>query len=364
MKKVISYLLLLIIFILILSTKHVEAKIGVSAQCAVLMESHTKRVLYEKEPHLQRSVASISKIMTAIIAIENKNLDDYILVSKKATEQIGSSLYLKEGEEITLRDLIYGLMLRSGNDAAYLIAEHVGGSIENFVYLMNEKAKSLGMYNSIFENPSGLDEDSKNISTAYDMALITKYAMDNPLFREINNTSTYRAKTKDGNVYVWHNKHRLINRYDYIIGGKTGFTKQAKRTLVSVGNKNNLELIVVTLNGGDDWNDHLNLFNYGFSEFDLYTLMKKGIFEVKELNKIFYLDDKLVYPMKKEEYNQFKIFIEYDEKNAYLLLVKDEEVFLRKEIKEYDKNSSVLKDSITIEDIWRGMIFMVREIFW
>ena len=230
----------------------------------VLMESHTKRVLYEKNAHIQRPVASISKIMTAIIAIENVNLDDYVVVSKEATEQIGSSLYLRLGEEITIRDLLYGLMLRSGNDAAYLIAEYVGGNIDNFVYLMNEKAKELGLRNSTFENPSGLDEDSKNISTAYDMALITKYAMDNPLFRKITNTIRYRAQTKDGTIYLWHNKHRLINRYDYIIGGKTGYTKLAKRTLVSVGNKDDLELIVVTLNSGDDWNDHLGYLTMVF----------------------------------------------------------------------------------------------------
>lgn len=348
-----------------LSVVNVEANTNISAECAVLMESHTKRILYEKNAHLQRPVASISKIMTAIIAIENVNLDDYVVVTKEATRQIGSSLYLREGEEITIRDLLYGLMLRSGNDAAYLIAEYVGGDIDNFVYLMNEKAKALGMHNSTFENPSGLDEDSKNISTAYDMALITKYAMDNPFFREITKTTSYRAKTKEGTIYIWHNKHRLINRYDYIIGGKTGFTKLAKRTLVSVGNKDDLELIVVTLNGGDDWNDHLKLFDYGFSEFNMYLIMKKGIFEVKELNKIFYLDDHLYYPMTQDEYNQFKIFIDFNEKTnkTSLLIVNEQELIYKMEIKEYEKNS-ILKNSMTILDLWEGMIKFVRELFW
>lgn len=363
MKKWLFYLILLLS--IILSANSAEAKIKISAECVVLMESHTKRVLYEKNAHIQRPVASISKIMTAIIAIENVNLDDYVVVSKEATEQIGSSLYLRLGEEITIRDLLYGLMLRSGNDAAYLIAEYVGGNIDNFVYLMNEKAKELGLRNSTFENPSGLDEDSKNISTAYDMALITKYAMDNPLFRKITNTISYRAQTKDGTIYLWHNKHRLINRYDYIIGGKTGYTKLAKRTLVSVGNKDDLELIVVTLNSGDDWNDHLKLFDYGFSEYNMYLIMKKGIFEVKELDKIFYLDDQLIYPLTEDEYNQFKIFIDVNEQTnkTFLLIVKEQEVIYQVEIKEYEQNA-LLKNSLTLLDLWEGMIKFVRELFW
>lgn len=366
-KRFLFLLFFIILFSITVLKVKAEGNINVSAQCAVMLESHTKRVMYEKSAHEQRPVASISKIMTAIIAIENAPLDEYVTISKYAARQIGSSLYLKVGEEVTFRDLIYGLMLRSGNDAAYAIAEYIGnGDIDYFVYLMNEKAKALGLKKSVFGNPSGLDELSQNLSTAYDMALITKYAMDNPIFREINNTSTYRATTKAGSVYVWHNKHRLINHYDFIIGGKTGYTKLAKRTLVSVGNKSGLELIVVTLNSGNDWNDHLQLFNYGFTEFDLYTLIEKGIFEVKALDEIFYVDEKIVYPLKKNEFAILKIVFDVDEKTniTYLLVVKDQDILYKKEVYKYDSTHSVLKNSLTIIDIWDGMKLFVRELFW
>ncbi|HEY8364313.1 MAG TPA: D-alanyl-D-alanine carboxypeptidase family protein [Haloplasmataceae bacterium] len=361
------FLIIFSVFLLSFSfTTYGEPSVNVSAECAVLIERQTQRILYSKAAHKQRPVASISKIMTAIIAIENAHLNDYVTISKEATKQVGSSLYLPEGTQIKLRDLLYGLMLRSGNDAAYAIAEHVFGNVSTFVHYMNEKAKELGMFNSTFENPSGLDEESVNISTAYDMALLTKYAMDNPLFREINNTSRHKAETKDGMVYLWYNKHRLINHYDYIIGGKTGYTKLAKRTLVSVGKKDNLELIVVTLNSSDDWNDHLRLFDYGFKEYEMVTLLEKGIFESKELDKIFYVDDKIVYPVKDEELNQFKFVIDVDDLNrkTYLLLVNDKRVMLKKEIYLYDTTHSVLNDSFTIKDLWKGIILFIRELFW
>ncbi len=366
MKKSFFLFISILFFLLTITITKGQTEITVDSQCAVLLERQSGRVLYEKNGHEQRPIASISKIMTAIIAIENEYLDEYVTISKEATKQIGSSLYLKEGEKIKLRDLIYGLMLRSGNDAAYAIAEHVSGNIDDFVYLMNEKAKELGLHNTVFENPSGLDEVNKNISTAYDFAVITGYAMDNPLFRVINNTSRHRAETLSGKIYLWTNKHKLINRYDHIIGGKTGFTKLAKRTLVTVGKKNNLELVVVTLNGGNDWNDHLNLLNYGFKEYEYLTLLDNGIFEVKELERIFYLDDKIAYPIKDEELNDYRFMIDVDDqtKKYYLHLVYKDEIVLTKEIWEYDKTHSVLKNSYTIEDFWMGIKEFVRELLW
>ncbi|QVK16992.1 D-alanyl-D-alanine carboxypeptidase [Mycoplasmatota bacterium] len=367
MKKVFLTMFCVIIVLLMMNMKvKSDARLSVSAQCAVLLDSQSGRVLYEKNSGEQRPIASISKIMTALVAIENSNLDEYVTISKKATLQIGSSLYLEEGTQIKLRDLLYGLMLRSGNDAAYAIAEHVAGNVNTFVLMMNEKAKSLGLRDSTFENPSGLDENNRNISTAYDMAIISKNAMENVLFREINNTSIHRAETKDGKFFVWSNKHKLIKGYDFIIGGKTGYTKLAKRTLVSVANKNNFELISVTLNGPDDWNDHMKLFDYGFKEYDLKIVLEKGIFEVKKLNDIFYIDDQVVYPMRNEEMNDFKIVIDVDSlsNQPYLLLVKDNQVMLRKEIIRYDSTHSVLKDSITIIDIWNGMKEFIREMLW
>jgi len=363
----ILWILVMIIGLILQAVKNVSAKTVpvINSQCAVLMERHSGRVLYEKNAHTQRPVASISKIMTAIIAIEEGYLDEYIEISEAATRQVGSSLYLKKGDKVKLIDLIYGLLLRSGNDAAYAISEGVAGSVSNFVYLMNEKAKALGLKNTVFENPSGLDEDSKNLSTAYDFALITRYAMDNPIYRKINNTSVHQAESLNGERYTWYNKHRLINNHDYVVGGKTGYTRLAKRTLVSVGKKDDLELIVVTLNGVNDWQEHLDLLQYGFEEYKLVTLLRKGLFEVKELNQIFYLDDKIVYPIREDELNQFRFFIDVnDYQRYYLHLVKDGEILLTKEIYLYDKSYSVLDNSFTIRDLGEELMRTFRDVFW
>ncbi|WP_349407616.1 D-alanyl-D-alanine carboxypeptidase family protein [Pseudalkalibacillus sp. SCS-8] len=250
---------------------------GVHAQGAILMEQESGRVLYGKREHETMRIASITKIMTAILAIESKKMDEKAKVSERATRAEGSSIYLKRGEKILLEDLVYGLMLRSGNDAAVAIAEHVGGSLEGFVYLMNEKAQQLGMDNTYFSNPHGLDDSEKHYSTAYDMALLTRYAMKNKEYRKIAGTDTHRAP-QEGEKWdrIWKNKNKLLRMYKYTTGGKTGYTKRAKRTLVSTASKGDMELIAVTLNDGDDWNDHMNLYNWAFNEYDLLSIVQKG----------------------------------------------------------------------------------------
>lgn len=238
-----------------------QAKPGVSANNAVLMEQSSGRVLYNKQAHEQRPIASITKIMTAIVAIESGKMNETVTVSDRAIHAIGSSIYLEKGEKIKLKDLVYGLMLRSGNDAAVAISEHVGGSVEGFVHLMNKKAKWLGMTNTSFANPHGLDADN-HYSTAYDMALLMCYAMDNEVFRQVTETKIYKAEDGD---YVWRNKHKLLTSlYQHTIGGKTGYTSTAGRTLVTVAEKDGMELIAVTLNAPDDWRDHTGLFEWGF----------------------------------------------------------------------------------------------------
>src|SRR5690625_42935 len=162
----------------------------VSAKNAVLIEESTGRILFEKQAHERRAVASITKLMTAIIAIEQGKLEDIAIASDQAIHQEGSSIYLQEGEEMSLEDLLYGLMLRSGNDAAVAIAEHIGGSEEGFVFLMNEKARYIGMTNTNFVNAHGLDEDS-HYSTAYDIAILMQYAMKNDVFKKISSTESY-----------------------------------------------------------------------------------------------------------------------------------------------------------------------------
>ena len=290
MKKIKVLLTVAVLGAFLMMNQNKASAMEISSQCGILMEQSTGRVLYEKCPDNQMYIASITKILTTIVAIENAELDAWVEISDNVTRQVGSALYLTLGDQVKLIDLLYGLMLRSGNDAAMAIAEFVGGDEAGFVKLMNEKAKEIVMTNSIFQNPSGLDETTYNLSTARDMALIMQYAMNNPIFREITGTETHKATTKNGLTYVWHNKHKLVTGYyEYAIGGKTGFTKQARRTLVTSARKDEMELIVVTLKAGDDWNDHMSLFNYGFDHYEVQTIIEPGEITIQNQN----LDDKL-----------------------------------------------------------------------
>lgn len=279
----------------------------VSANNAILIEQSSGRVLFEKQAHQEQPIASITKIMTAIIAIESGKLNDTVIASNRAVNAVGSSIYLEEGEKMKLKDLVYGLMLRSGNDAAVAISEHVGGSTEGFVHLMNRKAKWLGMTSTSFENPHGLDSD-KHYSTAYDMAVLMRYAMDNEIFRQVTETERYKA---DKRAYAWRNKNKLLTgMYENSNGGKTGFTRVAGRTLVSSALKDDMELIVVTLNGPDDWRDHIGMFEWGFNQYNMTTIDQKGgsIYRIGETRDQVtgYLHHDIALPLNENEQNQIK----------------------------------------------------------
>lgn len=273
MKKVLLFSLLFF-----LGINYVSASTS-SAYSYVLMDQDTGRVLESKNKDTPMLIASITKIMTCIIALENKNISDLVVVDDSIKESYGSGIYISVGEEITLKDLLYGLMLRSGNDAAIMISTYVSGSVDSFVDLMNQKAKEIGMKNTVFHNPSGLDNNTiGNTSTAYDMALLTSYAMQNKTYREIVKTKKYTAKT-NLKTYIWHNKNKLL-QYDYITGGKTGYTEKAKRTLVSTASKNNLNLVVVTIKDSDDWNTHKSLYEYAFDNYKSYNILNKKTFSI------------------------------------------------------------------------------------
>lgn len=263
MKKVLIFLLMLCLPLLVL------AQVETSAQSAILLNGNTGEVLYEKDAFTQRPIASLTKIMTAIIALEATNLDDVVTISAEAAGQTPSVCPLQAGDTLTMRDLLYCLLLQSGNDAAYAIAEYVAGNVADFVTLMNNKAKALNLNQTTFSNPSGLDVPSSNFSTAYDLARLTQYAMTNPEFREIIGTIDYQTTTGLGTPLAWRHKHRLVRNIDWIIGGKTGFTSRAGRTLITVANVNGIELIVVTLNDANDWEDHINLLRYGYGLYDI-----------------------------------------------------------------------------------------------
>ena len=264
--------------------------IETSARSAILMDIDTNRILYEKNINEVRSVASISKIMTAVLAIESGKLDDKVIIGEEINDAYGSGIYIKEGEELTLKDLVYGLMLRSGNDAALAIAKYVGGSVDEFVEMMSKKAKEIGMNNTTFNNPSGLDEDKGNYSTAYDMAILTSFAMKLDDYKIITSTKKYTITTNK-NTYSWINKNKLLSIYKYTTGGKTGFTEIAKRTLVTTASKDNINLVVVTLNDGNDWKDHQDLFEYGFNNYTNLKILEKG--EINIYDEKYYSDYKL-----------------------------------------------------------------------
>lgn len=294
-----------------------QARPYVSANNAILMEEMTGRVLFEKNAYEQKPIASITKVMTAIIAIEQGELKEQIKASRHAVHAEGSSIYLEIGEKMSLEDLLYGLMLRSGNDAAVAIAEHIGGSIEGFVFLMNEQAQKLGMNSSHFTNPHGLHEENHH-STAFDMALLMRYAIQNETFQKISETSFHKPTTRS---YGWKNKNRLVNGlYKYSTGGKTGFTKKSGRTLLTSAKKQDLSLITVTLNASDDWNDHIQLFNWGFDQFRLEKLLNQGkvTYPVKQIDDFFvgYINEDVFYPLSEREIKQLK-------KHSYLLREKD-----------------------------------------
>ena len=252
MKKI-----LLFIFSFFMLTK---VSMAISASSYIVYDMDNNRVLKSYNENEQKLIASISKIMTAIIAIENGNIQQNVTVDKNILTAVGSSIYLEIGEKISLKDLLYGMMLRSGNDAATMIAINISGSMEKFAEKMNEYAKKLGMNNTTFYNSHGLENNDGvgNLSTAYDMALLTSYAMQNDIFKEIFKTKIYNAKS-DKKSYTWQNKNKLL-KYDYITGGKTGYTQKAKRTLVTTGYINNTNIVIVTLNDSNDWLDHQNLY--------------------------------------------------------------------------------------------------------
>lgn len=238
---------------------------------AVLMDAESGRVLYGHDAHKPRLIASTTKLMTALVAVDRAvDLDETVTVKGEWLGSEGSSIYLKAGEEITLRGLLYGLLLQSGNDAAMVIACHTAGSVEEFVELMNRRAAELGMKDSSFANPSGLDHEN-HYSTPYDMALLARACLDNSTVAELCATKSVTVGTR---TFVNHNK--LLWRCEGCVGMKTGFTEKAGRTLVSAAVRDGQTLICVTLNDGDDWNDHRKLLDYGFRTYPRQVLCRAG----------------------------------------------------------------------------------------
>ena len=235
----------------------------VSARGAVLMEADSKSIVFEKDAHVRLPMASTTKIMTALVAIENGQLDKTVKIPDTAVGVEGSSVYLKAGEELTLEELLYAVLLESANDAATAVAIEVGGSVENFARMMNEKARSLGLSDTHFTNPHGLDNE-EHYTTASDLAVIAASALENDTFAKI--VSTYKT-TIPGSDYdrVLVNHNRLLKTYSGSVGVKTGYTKRSGRCLVSAAERDGVRLVAVTLSDPGDWKDHTAMLDYGFS---------------------------------------------------------------------------------------------------
>lgn len=263
-----AFLCLIPFFDLSAVAEGAEIPPAVSAQSAVLIDAVSGTVLFAKDADRPLPMASTTKIMTALVALEKMPLDTVIEIDARAVGVEGSSIYLTDGEELTLEQLLYALLLESANDAATAIAVGVAGSVEQFAELMNEKTSELGLKNTEFQNPHGLDAEGHH-TTAYELAIITASALQNSIFETIVSTrkTTIPHDGTDG-VRLLINHNKLLRSYEGSIGVKTGFTKKSGRCLVSAARKNGATLIAVTLNAPSDWNDHTSLLDYGFSQME------------------------------------------------------------------------------------------------
>lgn len=336
MKKVIILLMLVVMLFVPCGI----SGLSLSCRSCVLMDSDSGRVLYAKDENNPRLIASITKIMTAILAIESGRLEEEVTVGEEVLTMYGSNIYIELGEKMKLLDMVYGLMLRSGNDAAIVIATFIGGTEEKFVEMMNEKAKEIGMTNTVFHNSHGLDEVTQNKSTAYDMALLSSYASHNETYMKIVGTKKYTVQT-DKKSYLWTNRNKLLSLYEYATGGKTGYTPSAGRTLVTNASNNGLNLTAVTLNDGNEYVSHETMYEYGFENYRNYTILDKKKFKVDNAyypNQI-YIKENFTYPLTEIEKENIKVLVKLtklenvkdgDEVGVVIVKLAGEEIFREK----------------------------------
>ena len=273
-----------IIFSLVPPLSAGATEISLSAKSAILIDASDGSVLFEKNSKEQMGMASTTKIMTALVVCELLDLDSKVVIPKEAVNVEGSSVYLCEGEILSVEQLLYALMLSSANDAAAALAIAASGSIAAFAHEMNEKAIKLGLKDTHFVNPHGLYDDM-HYTTAYDLALISAEALRHPTLKNIVSCKKatipqgVTAESPEGSSERYLSNHnKMLGRYDGAIGLKTGFTKKTGRCLVSAAERDGLTLISVTLNAPDDWNDHTSLLDYGFSAYERITVWEKGEF--------------------------------------------------------------------------------------
>ena len=282
----------------------------------IVISGNDGNVLEAENEHEVRSIASISKIMTAVVALENGDYIDQWIIGDEVTNVTGSMIWIQKGQQVSMRSLLYGMMLKSGNDAAVAIAHRVGGgSVEKFIQMMNEKAAALGMKDTEFHNPNGMDvEEEGNYSTAYDMALLMQYAMTLPQFREIVATQFYTSEWGSR----WKNSNKLLSNFEFCTGGKTGFTNKAGETLVTAAQNGELEYIVVTLAVPDRWTFHEQKYRKAMEMCELITPQPAG--PIEQEGYIAQLDKPFEVVVKKEEAGQGQYTMTLDKSKNELTL--------------------------------------------
>lgn len=259
--------------------KRGEVLEGIQARGAVLLDANSMQVLYEVNSNEKLPMASTTKIMTALVASELLSPDGIVTVTKESANIEGSSIYLEEGEQVSVKTLLYGLLLESGNDAAIALAIASCKSVDAFVGRMNEKARQLNLKSTSFANPHGL-HDENHYTTAYELAIITRELLKNPLLAEIVATKSYVCKNDGERARYFNNHNRLLSSYNGACGIKTGYTSVAGRCLVSCAEREGERLIAVTLGCSDDWQTHKRMLDYGFESYDSYCLAKRGGFDL------------------------------------------------------------------------------------
>ncbi len=333
---------------------------AISASSYIVMDTDNNRVLEGSNINKRSLIASITKIMTSMVVIDMTNVNKTVTIGDEVLKSFGSGIYVSVGEKISVINLLYGLMLRSGNDAAIALAYYTAGNMDNFAYLMNNKAKDIGMNNTTFVNSSGLEDgDKANYSTVYDMALLSGYAINNSLYKQIVGTKEITVKT-DLKTYVWHNKNKLLSSYKYCVGGKTGFTEKARRTLVTNASSDGVNLTVVTFNDGNDFGDHKDLYEKYFDVLKEYEILSEGPIKTKYDNT--YISRSFKMSLTKDEYKKLKKEIIYYDDNASNIIGKvkvslndkeyfTEDIYIKKEVKEVKLNffQKIIK---RIKELW------------
>ncbi len=313
MKLISRILVIIMILNIFMLISFADQSPSISAQSAIVIDARTGRVLYEHNANNKMPMASTTKIMTALLAIQNNNLNDLVKVKPESTNIEGSSIYLKEGEVIKLKDLLYGLMLCSGNDAACAIAQHVGGNVEQFAQMMNNKVTELGLNDTNFMNPHGLNNQN-HFTTAYDLAMISKEAMQHNTFKNVVGTKLWIAQREGDRYKYFYNKNKVISQYEYGTGIKIGYTKRSGRCLVASSKKGELELICVVLNAPNWFNDSYRLMDYVFNKYKPTKIIDENqIFKTvpvrngtKEYTKII-AQQKSILPLTDKEKKQISI---------------------------------------------------------